>query len=102
LALERQRCGGLGSVCSEKERGKKSLSQHKEEGKDIPDLSEAQYKLALYQYYNGGFYFAWDAASKKWVKNGKTSYGDDFAQLEAQVASGHPPADWSPENDISV
>jgi hypothetical protein len=61
----------------------------------IPKLTADQFKLALYQYYNGGWYWDWDGAAKAWKKVGTTSYGDDALRIEQLVAAGTPPGDWN-------
>lgn len=62
---------------------------------EAPKLTAEQFNLALYQFYNGGFYWDWDAASKSWKKVGVTSYGDAAMTVETAVRQGHPPGDWS-------
>lgn len=59
-----------------------------------PKLSQEMMSQALYQYYNGGFYWDWDAASKAWKPVGVTAYGDNGLRIEKLVRAGSPPADW--------
>jgi len=61
----------------------------------IPKLTAEEARLALYQYYNGGWYWEWDGAAKAWKKVGTTSYGDDALRIEKLVAAGTPPGDWN-------
>jgi hypothetical protein len=60
-----------------------------------PHLTDEQMSLALYQYYNGGFYWDWDAAAKVWKKIGVTAYGDNGLKIEKLVKAGTPPSDWN-------
>jgi hypothetical protein len=62
---------------------------------EAPHLTAEQSKLALYQYYNGGWYWAWQSSKKSWQKFGPTSYGDDCLCTEKAVAAGRPPVDWN-------
>jgi hypothetical protein len=62
---------------------------------EAPKLTNEQLKLALYQYYNGGWYWNWDSAHRAWVKVGNTAYGDDALRIEKLVAAGTPPSDWN-------
>jgi hypothetical protein len=62
---------------------------------DAPHLTTEMFKLALYQYYNGGWYWSWDKANRKWQKSGPTEYGDDSLGIEKSVAAGHFPPDWN-------
>jgi len=62
---------------------------------EAPKLTDEQLKLALYQYYNGGWYWDWDVTQRKWIKTGATAYGDDALRIEKMVASGAPPSDWN-------
>jgi hypothetical protein len=57
-----------------------------------PKLTPEQLRLALYQYYNGGWYWVWDVTAKKWQGTGV--YGDDAMSIQKAVAAGHPPSDW--------
>jgi hypothetical protein len=53
-------------------------------------LSEPQLMAALYQYYNTGnkgYYWAWDAGSKRWLKS-VTEYGDHAMSIQALVETG--------------
>lgn len=61
----------------------------------IPKLTSDEAKLALYQYYNGGWYWDWDVSAKAWKKVGTTSYGDEALRIEKLVAAGTPPGDWN-------
>jgi hypothetical protein len=61
---------------------------------EAPKLTQEQLKLATYQYYNGGWYWDFDATAKTWQKIGTTSYGDDALRIEKLVSAGTPPADW--------
>lgn len=61
---------------------------------DAPHLTAEQISLSLYQYYNGGFYWDWDVATRSWKKVGKTSYGDCALSIERNVTQGKPPKDW--------
>ena len=59
-----------------------------------PKLSAEQLQLALYQYYNGGWYWDLDVASNTWKKTGSVAYGDDCVRIETLVKSGKlPPGD---------
>jgi hypothetical protein len=60
-----------------------------------PKLSAEQLQLALYQYYNGGWYWDLDVASNTWKKTGSVAYGDDCVRIEKLVKSGNPPGDWN-------
>lgn len=62
---------------------------------EAPQLTRDQLKLALYQYYNGGFYWEWDVKNLAWKTTGNVAYGDDSLRIEQLVASGRPPADWN-------
>lgn len=62
---------------------------------DAPQLTAKQLQLAIYQYYNGGFYWKWDDKAKKWVTYGVTAYGDDAVRIEKLVKAGKPPAGWN-------
>lgn len=61
---------------------------------EATDLSSEQFSLALYQYYNGGFYWDWNSSLKRWDKVGTTQYGDDCLRIEKLVRAGTPPGDW--------
>lgn len=78
---------------------KQEVSQHFQNiytaNPGAPHLSDEQFRLALYQYYNGGFYWDWDGATKTWKKVGVTAYGDDAMRIEKLVAAGTPPGDWN-------
>ncbi|ESW74461.1 hypothetical protein X773_26790 [Mesorhizobium sp. LSJC285A00] len=60
-----------------------------------PKLSAEQVRLALYQFYNGGFYWEWDDVAKSWKKYGNFAYADDSMRIEQMVNAGTPPADWN-------
>lgn len=62
---------------------------------EVPKLTQEQLQLAIYQYYNGGWYWDWDTTTKAWKKVGTTSYGDDALRIEKLVEAGTPPTDWS-------
>lgn len=62
---------------------------------DAPHLTEEQLSLSLYQYYNGGFYWAWDKRNKRWEKTGVTSYGDEGLRIERMVNAGNFPPGWN-------
>ena len=65
---------------------------------NAPHLTESELRYAIYQFYNGGYYWEWDASSKAWTKNVNpkyVAYGDDAVRIEELGALGHPPADWS-------
>lgn len=62
---------------------------------EAPDLSSEQYKIALYQYYNGHFYWVWNSTKRVWEKeSGINDYGEDCLRVEKQVQAGTPPQDW--------
>lgn len=61
----------------------------------IPKLTADQIRLAEYQWYNGGWYWGWNAGIEKWDKITTETYADDAVRLEELVKAGSPPADWS-------
>lgn len=79
-------------------RKKKEVNQHFQNlyaaHPDAPKLTAEQSSLALYQYYNGGWYWDWDDNAKLWQKTGDTSYADEAATIEQAVLRGQPPGDW--------
>lgn len=61
---------------------------------DAPALSAKQLQLALFQRYNGGWYWTWDRPKSMWIKQNNTQYADRAFEIEKAVASGKPPPDW--------
>jgi hypothetical protein len=61
---------------------------------EAPELTADQFRLAYYQYYNGGVYWGWNDKSKRWEKVGITKYGDNALRIENLVKSGTPPPGW--------
>lgn len=80
------------------ERKREELRHHFENVRrahpDASALTPTQFKLALYQYYNGGVYFRWDERARRWERYGDTAYADDALRIERLVEAGAPPADW--------
>lgn len=61
---------------------------------DATDFTADQLKLEAVQRYNGGAYWAWNDAEKKWVRENMSNYTDSFTALEKQVLEGNYPAEW--------
>jgi hypothetical protein len=60
----------------------------------IPHLTAEQFRLAEYQWYNGGWYWGWDAAARQWVKITPEPYADDAVRIENLVTQGTFPPEW--------
>jgi len=58
-------------------------------------LKPEQMAQALYQYYNGGFYWDWDDKANDWKTVGTTSYGDEGIRIEKLVVANTPPPEWN-------
>jgi len=62
---------------------------------DATDFTPEQLKLETYQRYNGGGYWQWDDANKRWVVKPNNGYADESLRIEKSVADGNPPPDWN-------
>jgi hypothetical protein len=61
----------------------------------IPKLTADQMRLAEYQWYNGGWYWGWNTASRSWEKITPEPYADDAVRIEESVNAGNLPGDWT-------
>jgi hypothetical protein len=62
---------------------------------DATDFTAEQLKMETYQRFNGGAYWKWDDANKKWVKSPPNNYADESLAIETAVLGGNPPGDWN-------
>jgi hypothetical protein len=80
------------------EQKRKEVTQHfmnvRKAQPGAPELTEEQFLLAMFQYYNGGYYWAWNTGKSSWEKVDTTGYGDDALRIYKLVKSGNPPKDW--------
>jgi len=58
-------------------------------------LTDEEISLAVYQYYNGGYYWEWNDKVGKWRKGALTAYADAAQKIEQSVLKGRPPIDWT-------
>ena len=87
--------GGLALIDQKAKETRRHYQNIYDSDPTIPRLTDEQMKLAEYQYYNGGWYWGWNAAQRRWDKITSEPYADDALRIEKSVTDGSPPADWS-------